>query len=156
MSASMSQELRAEPNLTPLLDIVFQLITFFMLVINFTQDNYDLRVKLPVASSARPLDDVSKLNEDRLVLNIDKDGNLLMSGKPLTQSEAVNRIKLEAEVARQTIKTLKGKFDPSEGLPGRIVIRADRDTRFTNMFSLIQTCQTNGYQKFDFKAMIGQ
>ena len=30
MAASTSSELRAEPNLTPLLDVVFQLITFFM------------------------------------------------------------------------------------------------------------------------------
>ena len=61
MSASMSQGLKAEPNLTPLLDVVFQLITFFMLVINFSQDNYDSRIKLPVAGSARPLDDAAKL-----------------------------------------------------------------------------------------------
>ena len=48
MSASMSAE-KAEPNLTPLLDVVFQLITFFMLVINFSNENYDARVRLPVA-----------------------------------------------------------------------------------------------------------
>ena len=55
MSASMSTELKAEPNLTPLLDVVFQLITFFMLVINFSSENYDQRVRLPVAESARPV-----------------------------------------------------------------------------------------------------
>ena len=36
MAGSVSSELQAEPNLTPLLDVVFQLITFFMLVINFS------------------------------------------------------------------------------------------------------------------------
>ena len=35
MSASMSHGSSAEPNLTPILDMVFQLITFFMLVISF-------------------------------------------------------------------------------------------------------------------------
>ena len=60
MSASMSQNTKAEPNLTPLLDVVFQLITFFMLLINFSNDNYDLRIKLPVAGSARPLDVADK------------------------------------------------------------------------------------------------
>ena len=57
MSASMSTEFKAEPNLTPLLDVVFQLITFFMLVINFSSENYDQRVRLPVADSARPVED---------------------------------------------------------------------------------------------------
>ena len=35
MSGKLSQEVKAEPNLTPILDMVFQLVTFFMLVINF-------------------------------------------------------------------------------------------------------------------------
>ena len=59
MSGSLTSELKAEPNLTPLLDVVFQLITFFMLVINFSSENYDQRVRLPIAESARPIDDVA-------------------------------------------------------------------------------------------------
>src|SRR6185312_5824986 len=123
MSASMSNELRAEPNLTPLLDIVFQLITFFMLVINFSRDNFDLRIKLPVAGSARPQDDAAKLNDERLVLNVDSQGHMIFNGQVLSADEATRKIKLEAQIARANIKTLKGKYDPSEGLPTRIVIR---------------------------------
>ncbi len=146
-------ELKAEPNLTPLLDIVFQLITFFMLVINFSQDNFDSRIKLPVAGSARPQDDASRLDEDRLVLNVDSKGNMIFNGQVLSAAEANAKIMLEAQIARQNMKTLKGKIEPGEGLPGRVVIRADRDTQFTYLFNLINTCQTNGYQKFDLKAM---
>ena len=46
----------AEPDLTPMLDMVFQLITFFMLVINFKSASMDLSLKLPVIGSARPLE----------------------------------------------------------------------------------------------------
>ena len=35
------------------------------------------------------------------------------------------------------------------------MIRADRDTPFAALFALINTCQTNGYVKFDLKAMTG-
>ena len=88
MSATMSSDVRAEPNLTPLLDVVFQLITFFMLVINFSNDNYDQRVRLPVAGSARPVDDGDEgVAEDRLVLNVDRQGHLLMNGQVLTAAE---------------------------------------------------------------------
>jgi biopolymer transport protein ExbD len=147
-------ELKAEPNLTPLLDIVFQLITFFMLVINFSQDNFDARIKLPVAGSARPLDDAAKLDEERLVLNVDSKGNLIFNGQVLTASEASEKIKFEAQIARHNLKTLKGgKVEPGESLPGRIVIRADRDTSFESLFTLINICQTNGFQKYDLKAM---
>jgi biopolymer transport protein ExbD len=55
MSAHTSAE-RGEPNLTPILDMVFQLITFFMLVINFKTATLDLTLKLPVLGSARPVD----------------------------------------------------------------------------------------------------
>ena len=155
MAASMGNELQAEPDLTPLLDVVFQLITFFMLVINFSQENYDSRVKLPVAGSARPQDDASKLAEERLVLNVDSRGKLLFNGQVLSAEEATRKIKLEAQIARANLKAIQGKAGPNQELPARVVIRADRDTPFASLFSLIGTCQTNCYQKFDLKAMTG-
>ncbi len=155
MSSSMGNELRAEPNLTPLLDVVFQLITFFMLVINFSQDNFDSRIKLPVAGSARPLDDPSKMADERLVLNVDSKGNLLFNGRILSGEQAVQQIKLEAQIARSNIKALRGKVEQGEKLPARVVIRADRDTPFSALYGLITTCQNNGYEKFDLKAMNG-
>lgn len=81
MSGSLSNKMKAEPNLTPLLDVVFQLITFFMLVINFSSENYDQRVRLPVAESARPMEDTERVSEDRLVLNVDSEGHLLIGGE---------------------------------------------------------------------------
>jgi biopolymer transport protein ExbD len=156
MSAS-SSELKAEPNLTPLLDVVFQLITFFMLVINFSNENYDSRIKLPVAGSARPLDDPGAAQEDRLVLNIDSKGQLLFNGKTFSGGQAEEQIKFEAQLARENLKALRGKkVDPAEGLPTRVVIRADRDTQFTPIYNMITACQTNGFRKFDLKAMTGQ
>src|SRR5215207_2884053 len=101
MSASMSSEMKAEPNLTPLLDVVFQLITFFMLVINFSNENYDQRVRLPVAGSARPIEEGEKSAlEDRLVLNIDRQGHLLMSGEVMTQQKALQEIKHQADLVK--------------------------------------------------------
>jgi len=155
MSASMGSELKAEPNLTPLLDVVFQLITFFMLVINFSQDNFDSRIRLPVAGSARPQDDAARLADERLVLNVDGKGHLIWNGQELTEDAAIRKIKLEAQIARANIKALKGKVEANAELPARVVIRADRDTPFSALFGLISTCQTNGYQKFDLKAMSG-
>ena len=69
----------AEPNLTPILDMVFQLITFFMLVINFKAAAMDLDLSLPGVGSARPVD--SKGQEDLLVLNINSQGQLRVYGQ---------------------------------------------------------------------------
>ena len=110
MSASMSREIRAEPNLTPLLDVVFQLITFFMLVINFSNENYDARVRLPVAGSARPVEEGEKAaTEDRLVLNVDRQGHLLMNGEVLTATKALQEIKHQADLVKLNLKARRAR-----------------------------------------------
>lgn len=153
MSASVSQEVRAEPNLTPLLDVVFQLITFFMLVINFSQDNYDVRVRLPVAGSARPAE-ATGAAEDRIVLNINREGNLLFNGQELDAEAAEREIGLQAELVRLNAKAAKLAIDPAS-LPTTMVIRADRDTPCTRVNRLIVACQNRGFRKFSLKAMTG-
>lgn len=155
MSASMGGEMKAEPNLTPLLDVVFQLITFFMLLINFSNDNYDARVRLPVAGSARPMDDAEALSEDRFVLNVDRDGHLLLGGKPLYIQKAAEEIKKQAELIRMNIKSSGAKLAADGSLPTTIVLRADKDTSFTNLYTLINACQAHGFRKFALKAMSG-
>jgi biopolymer transport protein ExbD len=151
MSASTSRELKAEPNLTPLLDVVFQLITFFMLVINFTTDNYDQRVRLPVAGTARPVEEGEKIAEDRLVFNIDPQGHLLFNGEVLPTHKAIHEIKHQADLVRLNLKAA-GQKTTAE-LPTTIVLRADRDLLFSSLYSLITACQANGFHKFALKAM---
>jgi biopolymer transport protein ExbD len=153
VAARMSTELKAEPNLTPLLDVVFQLITFFMLVINFSNDNYDKRVVLPVAGSARPIEDDKQVSEDRLVLNIDKEGHLLMGGEVQPLHKAVQSIKRQADLVKLNIKASGQKLDASGALPTTIVLRADKEATFSSLLGLIKACQSNGFRKFALKAM---
>jgi biopolymer transport protein ExbD len=138
----------AQPNLTPLLDMVFQLITFFMLVINFKDAALDQSLTLPVLGSARPLD--TKGQEDLLVLNIDAEGRLKVYG-------VVRDVKIYiADEARQEEARLKAKntpLKPGEELPTMVVIRADRATRFNLLNEIIKTCQQHNYRKFALKAM---
>ena len=68
MHAASMNEIRAEPNLVPLLDLVFQLIMFFMVCVNFVSQQVNEDIKLPVAQSARPMD---KTEVDVLFLNLD-------------------------------------------------------------------------------------
>src|SRR5438270_428956 len=68
----------AEPNLTPLLDVVLQLLMFFMMCVNFVTEQVNEDIKLPFAQSARPMD---KGEQDVLFLNIDDHGQLLVLGK---------------------------------------------------------------------------
>jgi biopolymer transport protein ExbD len=154
MSASLSSEIRAEPNLTPLLDVVFQLITFFMLVINFGTDNYDQRVRLPVAGSARPIEDADRIATDRIVLNVNRQGHLLFNGEVQLPHKAIETIKREAQLVLLNARAAGVKVDRT-ALPTTIVLRADRDTPFAALYGLITACQSSGFNKFALKAMSG-
>jgi len=155
VSGSVSGEIKAEPNLTPLLDVVFQLITFFMLVINFSNDNNDQRVRLPVASAAST-GEAAKIDDDKLVFNIDQDGNLLWNGEVLDMERAIKEIRVQAQLVRSAAnRAKKKKADAAsdESLPTTIVIRCDKDTHYSQLYRLITACQAQGFRKFSLKAM---
>lgn len=155
MSGGLISKTKAEPNLTPLLDIVFQLITFFMLVINFASDNYDQRINLPDAGSARPVEDEGRIAEDRLVLNVDSEGRLLKNDRALGADDAAEAIRHEADLVRLGLRASGVKFDPAvDTLPTTIILRADRETSFGAVLGVIKACQAQGFRKFALKAMI--
>src|SRR5262245_62197356 len=55
-----------EPDLTPLLDLVMQLLMFFIININFVTREMDATVALPTSTSARP----EQLDDKALFLNL--------------------------------------------------------------------------------------
>lgn len=48
------REASPDPDLTPMIDMTFQLIAFFMVLINFSQSEQNDRVTLPVSELAKP------------------------------------------------------------------------------------------------------
>jgi biopolymer transport protein ExbD len=129
--------------------MVFQLITFFMLVINFKAAAYDLNLKLPVIGSARPVD--TKGEADLLILNINSLGELRVTGDLIENVPAY--IANEAQASQLAAKKKNAKFKPGDELPSTVVIRADKSTPFASLNSVIVACQTNGFRKFALKAM---
>jgi len=155
MGAGVIPKEKAEPNLTPLLDIVFQLITFFMLVINFASDNYDQRINLPDAGSARPVEDAGRVMEDRLVLNVDDEGRLLQGNEAQSLHDAERSIKHQADLVKLNLKVSGVEIDVATvGLPTTIILRADKDATFASVLDIIKVCQNQGFRKFALKAMI--
>jgi biopolymer transport protein ExbD len=149
MSGSLSHGASAEPNLTPILDMVFQLITFFMLVINFKTAAMDLDLKLPVVGSARPVD--TQGQEDLLILNVNSQGQLRVYGQLV--SDVANYIANEAQASLLVARRANQQIKAGDELPSTVVIRADKGTPFAMLNQIIQTCQTSGYRKFALKAM---
>lgn len=136
-----------EADLTPMLDMVFQLITFFMLVSSFKAASLELSLKLPVVGSARPVE--TQGEESLLVLNVNKEGQLVVYSIP---QDIVPYLKAEAKMARLEARRKNSGFKDTDDLPTTVVVRADKDTPFGLLNLIIKTCQDNGFRKFALKA----
>jgi biopolymer transport protein ExbD len=152
VSASAMSSERVEPNLTPILDMVFQLITFFMLVVSFKSAALDLRLRLPVIGSARPVDTAG--SNELLVLNVDADGRVIVYGE--AKSDLKHYIQQEAQASLLLARQTRRDIQAGDELPTTVVIRADRDTPFQLLNRVLVVCQENGYRKFALKATTKQ
>ncbi len=65
-----------EGDMTPMIDMTFQLIAFLMVMINFTADDVSAKIILPESTLAKPPD--GKPPEHRVIVQITKDGNIVM------------------------------------------------------------------------------
>jgi biopolymer transport protein ExbD len=79
-------------DLTPMMDMVFNLLIFFMVVSQFASEERDLRVQLPDGSEAMPL--TAKPRE--VFINIDKDGRYFVRAKEMTADELGQLLKQAA------------------------------------------------------------
>ena len=79
-------------DLTPMMDMVFNLLIFFMVVSQFASEERDLRVQLPDGSEAMPL--TAKPRE--VFINIDKDGRYFVRSKEMTEGELGQLLKQAA------------------------------------------------------------
>src|SRR5271163_758373 len=80
-SSSFNMDQRLDINLTPLLDLVLQLVMFFMLTVNFVRvDQVGEQVDLPVVQSAMPL---HSGGENLVYVNITQDGQWWAGGAAL-------------------------------------------------------------------------
>jgi biopolymer transport protein ExbD len=142
-----------EPDMTPMIDCVFQLITFFMVVINFENTQADERVKLPDSELAKP--PKVKLEEE-LVLNVgfirNKDGSraiqqpfVFYPGKDTLVADIAPILKREKDQYR--LKHPKGPIKMT------VVIRADGEVPTGQIQELIKACQDQQFEKFVLKAM---
>ena len=132
------------PNLTPLLDVVLQLITFFMMLIHFGAklEGATRAVRLPLAPAALPGSD---LTIDRLSAVIDSAGRLLVDGKELEGAEAEAWWAEQAEKRRAGLETLGAV---AEEIPTVVLLRADRSVSYGTVRRALATAQDRGFVHF--------
>ena len=130
-----------EGDLTPMIDMTFQLIAFFMVLINFTQSEQNDKVKLPDSTLAKPPDEPL---EFPITLHVTDDETVIIGGVEIVSLRGLQPyLQNEATVLQQ-----KGK----EISDGTVIIRAHRNAKTGLVQELIQLCQENGFERFALRA----
>ena len=131
---------RAEADLTPMIDMTFQLIAFFMVLINFTEADQNEQIQLPSSELAKPPDAAF---EHPIFVQMTREGTVILSGSEIPLSGLKPYMFRESEFLRLR------KRSPSEAT---VVIRADADTPVGNVQEVIQICQESKFDTYVLRA----
>ena len=76
-------------NMTPMIDVVFLLIIFFLVSSHLARQEAQMPLELPVADSgSEPVPS----ERPRLTINVTAEGSLLLAGRTVTSAELVRRL----------------------------------------------------------------
>ena len=70
--------------MTPMIDVVFLLIIFFLVSSHLARQESQMELELPTASTGQ--DDID-LKTPRLTINVKSDGSLWLAGRPIAQHQ---------------------------------------------------------------------
>jgi biopolymer transport protein ExbD len=161
----------SEPNLTPLLDVVLQLLMFFMMCVNFVNEQVNEDIVLPHSQAVKPMDktdpDVLFVNvkpfalkdfQDRLPADVlaraqekfrEGDECILVPGKePMSDKELIVWLRQQYDDAKSAAE----RTGESE-VKTAIVIRGHKDADYGQVFSILQRCKVAGFRRMMLRAM---
>lgn len=123
-------------SLTPLIDVVFLLLIFFLVTSEFEDEERRLDIVLPSATSAVPM--TAKPRE--VVIDVDDEGTVYVGGKPtsLADLQTVLEAAVENNPTNQTV-----------------VIRADRSATFQPVVSVMDVCNKTGISDYSVTTQEG-
>lgn len=140
MARKRAEAAPAEMDMTPMIDMTFQLIAFFIMVVNFTKSEVDERVKLPSSELAKPPE---KPPEHSLTLQVIADGRVLFLGDPVAP-EAIG-----GHLERERRRLSDEGANPTDSL---VIIRAHRNCPTGKVQDIIKECQKARFEKFALRA----
>lgn len=122
-------------NMTPMIDIVFQMIIFFVLTVEMEKDALDERIKLAMAPDGPA---VEQKDPRTVTIDVSNRGHMTIGRVP------VSREQLYA-IMRQTVNKY-GQQTP-------VVIRGDKKTKHEDIRRVMDTCTAAGLYKVKFAAI---
>ncbi|MCP4246123.1 MAG: biopolymer transporter ExbD [bacterium] len=117
----------ANIEMTPLIDMVFLLLIFFLVATTFHQEERELQIALPFANSSGPIS--ATLRE--LIVNVDAEGSIILSGR-IVEPEDLRTVVEEAVAA-----------NPDQ----KVTVRGDRQAAYGDIVRVLDICKGSGVQE---------
>lgn len=111
----------------PMVDVLFNLLIFFLLATTIAQVEREMNIALPFASHAGPISSAMR----ELVINLDAEGQIVLSGR-----------KVALEDLRQIIQQAV-QVNPEQ----KVIVRADRALPYGTVVSVLDACKGAGIQE---------
>ena len=113
--------------LTPVIDIVFLLLIFFLVATTFQQTEREMQIALPEAESGGPI--TVSLRE--LVVNIQSDGSVIVAGRSVDLEDL------------RTIVSDAFEDNPEQ----KVTVRADKSATYDRVVGVLDACKAAGIQE---------
>jgi biopolymer transport protein ExbD len=127
-------------DMTPMIDMTFQLITFFMFVMNFSEAEQDDRIQLPLSQLAKPVDGPV---EKPITLQLTNKGSVIYAGELIGLGDVGGFLDREKSVM------IDAGREPTSAT---VIVRADGSSKTGDVQEIIKICQEKGFEKFALRA----
>ena len=113
--------------LTPMIDMVFLLLIFFLVATTFHQEEREMQIALPTAQAAGPISTMLR----EVIVNVDERGQIIVGGRPMDVEDLRTLISEAVEV------------NPEQ----KVTVRGDRRTAYDNVVKVLDVCKASGIQE---------
>jgi biopolymer transport protein ExbD len=122
-------------NLTPMIDIVFNLIIFFMVSAKFTEMEHQVDLTVPKVGDVRQLRETPQ----RRAINVHRDGRITLDAEPVTLPQLTARLADDQQQYREL----------------GVVVRGDADGPFQNVAAVLTACRAAGISEMGISVRMG-
>ena len=119
---------RPSVNVTPLVDMMFILIIFFLVTTQFQREERDIQVNLPETRAGETLSSTAR---SLVVINVRRDGSYVVRGKTISP-----------DALRQMIGEAAGA-NPDQ----RVLVRADKQALHGYVAAAVSLCKQSGIHR---------
>jgi biopolymer transport protein ExbD len=117
--------------LAPMIDVLLLLLLFFIITMNLSRRETEIEIAVPAADEGKPQDTKQR---GEIVVNVRKDGTLLVEGEKYTEDQLLAKLKFISSVHKDQA----------------VILRGDEQTAYEKIMTVLNTCQKAGIWNVSF------